>query len=482
MSRKSAQWASLFEKLRQFKKQFGHVQVPRDYPDKLALWLAAQKTGLPRLSLDQIQRLWDLGVRFPGKENQWLFQFFKLVKAREKFGDVNDHRIWKKDRPLKSWIGNQRGPRRKKMPAYRRRLLNELGLAWNIKEANWERRFKELLAFKARFGHALVPNHWPENPRLGEWLASQRHIVKDPRRRKRLAELGCFDRREDMIWNRRFAEWQAYVRKTGTTSFPVGKTHLTLAHWSRLQRIYRKEGTLEDEKIRRLTKAGFPWDPRADQWEKSFRKFAAFWKKHRRIPLQGENQALAVWCWDKIRDYKLGELAPERVARFDALGFVWNLKENFWEQMFGKLRQFQARHGHCRVSRARSHDIRLVQWVIRQRQERKRGKIPAERIKRLDALGFDWDGALDPDNKNDPRNARWEEMRQRLIRFHRRYGHYGVPQIWKPDPQLGKWVGSQRRERKNGRLPPERARKLEEIGFDWGYDRPRRKSRSNSKI
>src|ERR1017187_997963 len=41
-------------------------------------------------------------------------------------------------------------------------------------QQRWEQQLTGLLAYKERFGHCKVPRLWPEDPQLGEWVATQR--------------------------------------------------------------------------------------------------------------------------------------------------------------------------------------------------------------------------------------------------------------------------------------------------------------------
>jgi len=61
-----------------------------------------------------------------------------------------------------------------------------------------------------------------------------------------------------------------------------------------------------------------------------------------------------------------------------------------WEQGFAALRKFNAREGHCLPSRYHVEGkFKLGQWVSVQRYLEDR--VPAERKRRLDAIGFVWD-------------------------------------------------------------------------------------------
>ncbi|KAL3895529.1 MAG: hypothetical protein SGARI_007422, partial [Bacillariaceae sp.] len=42
----------------------------------------------------------------------------------------------------------------------------------------WNERFQELLAFRAKHGHLFVPHHYPENQQLAQWVKRQRYQYK----------------------------------------------------------------------------------------------------------------------------------------------------------------------------------------------------------------------------------------------------------------------------------------------------------------
>ena len=69
-------------------------------------------------------------------------------------------------------------------------------------------------------------------------------------------------------------------------------------------------------------------------------------------------------------------------------------------------------------------DPQLGVWCHNQRSLARKGRLAAERIARLNALGFSWE----------PNDALWEEMYQRLVAY--RAGHGGdcnVPQDYPAD-------------------------------------------------
>ena len=61
-----------------------------------------------------------------------------------------------------------------------------------------------------------------------------------------------------------------------------------------------------------------------------------------------------------------------------------------WDQRFADLLAFKAAHGHCNVPSTYKEDPSLAAWVFNCRRQRKLGSLAANRIERLDAIGFSW--------------------------------------------------------------------------------------------
>ena len=102
-------------------------------------------------------------------------------------------------------------------------------------------------------------------------------------------------------------------------------------------------------------------------------------------------------------------ITAERVAKLDALEFEWSppnygtflagrhANEAGWEAMRAKLVAFKAEHGHCRVPKIHTADLKLGRWVARQRVYKKKldagdsnPRMTVEREAKLEALGLEW--------------------------------------------------------------------------------------------
>ena len=91
------------------------------------------------------------------------------------------------------------------------------------------------------------------------------------------------------------------------------------------------------------------------------------------------------------------------------------------------------------------HDfIDHVGICIVERTASETNKIPEERKRLLNSIGFAW-GA--PASRG-TYTATWEAMYQRLVVYKKEHMNTKVPQHYNKGPQLGMWVGSQRYNKK----------------------------------
>ncbi len=63
----------------------------------------------------------------------------------------------------------------------------------------------------------------------------------------------------------------------------------------------------------------------------------------------------------------------------------------------------------------------------------------------------------------------WDEFFGKLVAYKKRSGDCNVGSEWKEDPELGRWVSTQRVMKDKGRLSNERAARLSGLGFEWDW-------------
>ena len=110
------------------------------------------------------------------------------------------------------------------------------------------------------------------------------------------------------------------------------------------------------------------------------------------VPHNWENQQLTKWVSQQRTLEKKGKLAADKIKRLSELGFVWGADQQFWEDRYQELTTYRQEHGDCSVPYNWGNK-QLAAWVRNQRTLKKGGKLYADKIKRLDELGFVWDAA-----------------------------------------------------------------------------------------
>ena len=524
-SRQEERWTERLAELAQFMERHGHCNIPRDWPENPTLakwaWRHRAENYRGRLRPDRKERLEQLGfawrVENEHLKNLWELRFNELLAFTERFGHTRVPAKWEENIPLGHWRHIQRAFRRQgKLSPERIARLNAIGFEWAEPNSHgktrdeiwpelWETMFAQLGQFKERHGHCNVPKVWPENPVLGEWVSRQRTRHRQgsllPGRKERLEQLG-FRWQSDhapqkQYWVDRFAEMDAFQQRFGHTRVPDRwAENPRLAHWRHTMRRQRRTGKLSPEQIARLDAIGFDWEEPGSSgktrqesleelWDTLLQQFRQFREQHGHASIPRdwpENPNLAKWAWrQRAQNYK-GRLRPDRKERLDQLGFVWRvenmLRKEGWERRYGELLAFKERFGHTRVPAQWKENRGLGHWHYNQRAFRRKSQLSAERIARLDALGFEW-GELHRPSPLHAENLtrRWDENYQQLRQFKERHGHCRVPTRWPENPALAKWVMHQRTHHNHDRLPPERKARLEELGFTWRSENVWRKGR-----
>ncbi|DBB12200.1 TPA: hypothetical protein ACH3X3_006306 [Trebouxia sp. C0006] len=145
-------------------------------------------------------------------------------------------------------------------------------------------------------------------------------------------------------WDRRVVQLAAFMHRHGHCNVPEYWTEAPdLAKWVRRQRVARAQGALSEERLQVLYAMGFEFGEVAqltEEWESKF-------------------DQLIEWLLWKDQD-------SVRKGEFNWLGYDW-----------GRRGGLQARE--------------LALWVQLQREFRRRNLLGTDAIKRLEAIGFNWE-------------------------------------------------------------------------------------------
>eukprot|EP00168_Porphyra_purpurea_P011838 TRINITY_DN3043_c0_g1_i3.p1 TRINITY_DN3043_c0_g1~~TRINITY_DN3043_c0_g1_i3.p1 ORF type:complete len:655 (+),score=211.33 TRINITY_DN3043_c0_g1_i3:270-1967(+) len=200
-----------------------------------------------------------------------------------------------------------------------------------------------------------------------------------------------------------------------------------------------------------------PKPPSASAWDVQYQALVEFRRVngHCHTAL-GSDERLVRWTQLQRALRRQNQLLPDRVARLDAIGMVWNRHTSQWEARLHQLRQFKAARGHVRVPTSGSLGP-LGAWVQNQRTSQRLGRLAPERLQKLDALGMEWAHHRLPP---------WESRFADLVAYAAANG--GMSDVPLSESiSLHNWVSSQRTQWRKGLMPPDRAARLESIGFVW---------------
>lgn len=128
-----------------------------------------------------------------------------------------------------------------------------------------------------------------------------------------------------------------------------------------------------------------------------------------------------------------------------------------WFGRYGQLIAYKHEHGSCDMPARWDEDQKLATWVVNQRVLQRDGVLEPEKVELLNQLAFKWN----------PHASKWLTSYLALLEYRKQFGNCRVPQDWKENQKLAKWVSTQRVQYARGKISRERIARLEKIGFDW---------------
>ena len=185
-----------FNDLMAFKAKYGHCDVSRTRTGdnaKLGRWCGEMRSSykkiqndeMPNMNLsdEQIQRLNDAEFKWSLRE-KFDKRFNDLMAFKAKYGHCDVHRIGE-NASLWQWcselrvsykkIQNNQKPRIKLSDKQIQRL-NYAGFNWSLR--NFDKRFNDLMTFKAKYGHCDVFQTGENVSLLGRWCSEMRVSYK----------------------------------------------------------------------------------------------------------------------------------------------------------------------------------------------------------------------------------------------------------------------------------------------------------------
>lgn len=195
-------------------------------------------------------------------------------------------------------------------------------------------------------------------------------------------------------------------------------------------------------------------------WDFMYGQLIRFKKEHGHANVATNDEKwkkLGSWVQNNRQDYKKHFLSEDRIKKLESLGFIWDVKEAEWAEQYGKLEQYFQEHGHGNVPIRDKIFDDLGKWLANNRRVYSQNNISLERIKKLEAVGVDWN----------PLEAQWEQHYDMLRKHYQLYKHINISLRSQKWGKLGQWLSGNRSDYKKNKLPVDRIKKLEALGIIW---------------
>lgn len=269
-----------------------------------------------------------------------------------------------------------------------------------------------------------------------------------------------------------------------------------LANWCHIQRIeydiYQEDASysfLTPYRIRVLEEIGFEWNVWQQRWLDRLERLKQFKMKfgHCRVPVSYEDKLLVSWVQVQRDAYKkfvsaknrdkINPLTIKRIETLNEIGFVWDVFNEAWNNMYARLLGYKERYGNVNVPRGYEADPELATWVSKQRTLYRNGMkengiknsdnslttLSDERIELLKKVDF----VFEVQKKS------WENWIEQLIEYKKKHGDCAISSIYESNQELANFARYQRQEfvllkaGKKSSLTEERVDQLSDLGFEW---------------
>ena len=162
-----------------------------------------------------------------------------------------------------------------------------------------------------------------------------------------------------------------------------------------------------------------------------------------------------------------GAIFREILERFDdnrlnSFNFFTRYYSDTLREIFLSARQEIDKAGafhNTRVLKKATGYVNEVSWIRNQRNRKKKGKLSADRVQRLEHIGLRWE-VYEPF---------WQKNFLLAQEYFIEHGDLLIPQHYETDDgtELGSWLRNQRTKYRTGKLSDDRIEKLESIGMIW---------------
>jgi hypothetical protein len=241
-----------------------------------------------------------------------------------------------------------------------------------------------------------------------------------------LDKLGFHWDARDGKWLAQFEKLKEFKKKFCHCNIELERdVYASLLAWLANQRSDKREGLLQAERETMLNELGVAWDGTAvwdAKWNAMYERLKQYHVAHgnSNVPDRYEgSRQLSAWISHQRQSRKSNSLTEDQIKLLDELNFSWKLRDRgTWDDRLAEVISFKEKYGHCNIPLNLTDPPKLAAFVNATRVQRNKGTLSAERIAKLDKVGFVWQGKTNKINE-DGMNEAWKKRFDELLQFRR---------------------------------------------------------------
>ena len=257
----------------------------------------------------------------------------------------------------------------------------------------------------------------------------------------------------------------------------------SLGLWVATQRRNRngaKEGTLDEERIKKLDAIGMQWDSVNDRsWARHFEAYKDYIENggDLRFPSDFIYNGVNIGKWlTMLRKYESSGIrsnyfTPERKKALEDVGVIWDRFDFVWEQNYQAALSYYLEHGNLEVpSRCIYKGVKLYNWLSDMRKayrgytKSRHSSLTEIQVQRMNEIGMRWDSQGD---------LKWEKGFEEARKYSETHGAADAPfsYVTSDGYKLGLFLSKCREKYVKGTLNQERIDRLNSINMVWNKSR-----------
>ena len=252
-------------------------------------------------------------------DSRWNDYYKQLQEYKKEYGNIDVPQSYEQNGiKLGQWLSTQRqaykGKGNSRITQDQIKLLEELGMNWQVNDKQWNDYYELLKEYKKEYGNINVPySYEKDGKKLGIWLSNQKQIYNgktkgnlNETRIQLLEELGMSWDKTHRIWHDYYEQLKEYKEEHGNIDVPTyyQVNQINLGVWLHHQRqAYKgqKSCVITKNQIRLLNELNIDWNLRDTKFlQKTINEQTQ--EKYQQVLLERVNHIIEDLVYEGIND------------------------------------------------------------------------------------------------------------------------------------------------------------------------------------